>query len=115
MAARYPNGGFVSYLWPNPVAARATLNVSEPFNSVKEKVDWLRDSVWLLVGDARLPRRGVEPVLFCVQGFIDLGTRVVFVDLNVYNANVDMWIVVSLMVEFPATGGTVVSSSCVQP
>lgn len=36
----------MSYLWPNPVAARATLNVSEPFNSVKEKVDWLRDSVW---------------------------------------------------------------------
>ena len=47
------------------------------------------------------------------QGWIDLGTRVVFVDMNIYNANVDMWLLMSVMAEFPATGGTVVSAKCV--
>lgn len=47
------------------------------------------------------------------QGWIDLSTRVVFVDMNIYNANVDMWLLMSVMAEFPATGGTVVSARCV--
>ncbi|NP_001239172.1 polycystic kidney disease 2-like 1 protein [Oryzias latipes] len=37
------------------------------------------------------------------------GTRVVFIDFSAYNANINMFCVISLMVEFPATGGAVPS------
>ncbi|XP_039591123.1 polycystic kidney disease 2-like 1 protein [Polypterus senegalus] len=41
--------------------------------------------------------------------WLDHGTRVVFVDFTVYNANVNLFCVIRLVVEFPATGGAIPS------
>uniref|UniRef100_A0A6I8NZB8 Polycystin 2 like 1, transient receptor potential cation channel n=1 Tax=Ornithorhynchus anatinus TaxID=9258 RepID=A0A6I8NZB8_ORNAN len=43
------------------------------------------------------------------QLWLDRGTRVVFVDFAVYNANINLFCVLRLVVEFPATGGAVPS------
>lgn len=37
-------------------------------------------------------------------------TRAVFVDFAVYNANINLFCVVKLIFEFPATGGVIASS-----
>uniref|UniRef100_A0A1I8FPC1 EF-hand domain-containing protein n=1 Tax=Macrostomum lignano TaxID=282301 RepID=A0A1I8FPC1_9PLAT len=42
--------------------------------------------------------------------WIDRGTRVVFVDFTVYNANINLFCVVKLVLELPATGGAIPSS-----
>ncbi|KAK7810931.1 hypothetical protein U0070_013585 [Myodes glareolus] len=41
--------------------------------------------------------------------WLDRGTRVVFIDFSVYNANINLFCVLRLVVEFPATGGTIPS------
>ncbi|XP_059517057.1 polycystin-2-like protein 1 isoform X3 [Myotis daubentonii] len=41
--------------------------------------------------------------------WLDRGTRVVFIDFSVYNANVNLFCVLRLVVEFPATGGAIPS------
>ncbi|ELT90189.1 hypothetical protein CAPTEDRAFT_169289 [Capitella teleta] len=41
--------------------------------------------------------------------WLDRGTRVVFVDFTVYNANINLFCVIRLVVEFPATGGAIPS------
>ncbi|XP_030012116.1 polycystic kidney disease 2-like 1 protein [Sphaeramia orbicularis] len=41
--------------------------------------------------------------------WLDRGTRVVFIDFSTYNANINMFCVIRLVVEFPATGGAVPS------
>jgi len=41
--------------------------------------------------------------------WIDRATRAVFIDFTVYNANINLFCVVRLVVEFPATGGAVSS------
>lgn len=41
--------------------------------------------------------------------WLDRGTRAVFVDFTVYNANINLFCVVRLLVEFPATGGAIPS------
>ncbi|MBN3309464.1 PKD2 protein, partial [Amia calva] len=41
--------------------------------------------------------------------WLDRGTRAVFIDFSVYNANINLFCIVRLVVEFPATGGTVTS------
>uniref|UniRef100_H2Y8T2 EF-hand domain-containing protein n=1 Tax=Ciona savignyi TaxID=51511 RepID=H2Y8T2_CIOSA len=41
--------------------------------------------------------------------WLDRGTRVVLVDFTVYNANINLFCVIRLVVEFPATGGAVPS------
>lgn len=41
--------------------------------------------------------------------WIQRGTRVVFIDFTVYNANINLFCVVRLVVEFPATGGAIPS------
>ncbi|KAM9726878.1 polycystin-2-like protein 1 [Menidia menidia] len=41
--------------------------------------------------------------------WLDRGTRAVFVDFSTYNANINMFCVVRLVVEFPATGGAIPS------
>ncbi|XP_061473220.1 polycystin-2-like protein 2 isoform X2 [Rhineura floridana] len=51
-----------------------------------EKLAFLRDSSW-----------------------ITRGTRAVFIDFSMYNANVNLFCVVRLVMEFPATGGTIPS------
>jgi hypothetical protein len=43
--------------------------------------------------------------------WIDRGTRVVFLDFTVYNANINLFCQILLMVEFPASGGAVPSST----
>jgi hypothetical protein len=43
--------------------------------------------------------------------WLDRGTRVVFLDFTVYNANINLFCQIKLMVEFPASGGAVPSSS----
>ena len=39
------------------------------------------------------------------------GTRALFLDFTVYNANLNLFCVVSLLFEFPATGGTITSGT----
>ncbi|XP_013358211.1 PREDICTED: polycystin-2 [Chinchilla lanigera] len=41
--------------------------------------------------------------------WLDRGTRAAFIDFSVYNANVNLFCVVRLLVELPATGGVVTS------
>ncbi|XP_076830129.1 polycystin-2 isoform X2 [Brachyhypopomus gauderio] len=41
--------------------------------------------------------------------WLDRGTRAVFLDFSVYNANINLFCIVRMLVEFPATGGTVTS------
>ncbi|RXG73272.1 Polycystic kidney disease 2-like 1 protein [Armadillidium vulgare] len=43
--------------------------------------------------------------------WIDRGTRVVFIDFTVYNANINYFCVIKLVIEFPATGGIFTSWS----
>ena len=43
--------------------------------------------------------------------WISRGTRAVFLDFTVYNANLNLFCVVSLLFEFPATGGTIPSGT----
>nr|AKN21727.1 PKD2-1 [Schmidtea mediterranea] len=42
--------------------------------------------------------------------WLDHGTRAVFIDLTVYNANVNLYCVIKLIFEFPPTGGIIPSS-----
>ncbi|GFN78422.1 polycystic kidney disease protein 2 [Plakobranchus ocellatus] len=41
--------------------------------------------------------------------WIQRGTRAVFIDFSVYNANINLFCVIRLLVEFPATGGAIPS------
>ncbi|XP_048220598.1 polycystin-2 isoform X1 [Perognathus longimembris pacificus] len=41
--------------------------------------------------------------------WMDRGTRATFIDFSVYNANINLFCVVRLLVEFPATGGVIPS------
>uniref|UniRef100_A0A8B9R2X3 Polycystin-2 n=1 Tax=Anas platyrhynchos TaxID=8839 RepID=A0A8B9R2X3_ANAPL len=41
--------------------------------------------------------------------WLDRGTRAAFIDFSVYNANINLFCVVRLLVEFPATGGLLTS------
>ncbi|XP_028982895.2 polycystic kidney disease 2-like 1 protein [Betta splendens] len=41
--------------------------------------------------------------------WLDQGTRAVFIDFSTYNANINMFCVLTLVVEFPATGGAIPS------
>ncbi|XP_029377218.1 polycystic kidney disease 2-like 1 protein isoform X2 [Echeneis naucrates] len=41
--------------------------------------------------------------------WMDRGTRAVFIDFSTYNANINMFCVIRLVVEFPATGGAIPS------
>lgn len=41
--------------------------------------------------------------------WLDRGTRAVFVDFTVYNANINLFCVIRLLIEFPATGGAIPS------
>ncbi|KAH0629802.1 hypothetical protein JD844_012189 [Phrynosoma platyrhinos] len=43
------------------------------------------------------------------NSWITRGTRVVFIDFSMYNANVNLFCIVRLVVEFPATGGVIPS------
>ncbi|XP_060043769.1 polycystin-2 [Erinaceus europaeus] len=43
------------------------------------------------------------------HGWLDRGSRATFIDFSVYNANINLFCVVRLLVEFPATGGVVPS------
>ncbi len=36
--------------------------------------------------------------------WLDRGTRAVFLDFTVYNANINLFCVIRLLIEFPATG-----------
>ncbi|XP_072334894.1 polycystin-2-like protein 1 [Scyliorhinus torazame] len=42
--------------------------------------------------------------------WLDRGTRAIFIDFSVYNANINLFCVIRLVVEFPATGGAIPSS-----
>ncbi|KAG7462420.1 hypothetical protein MATL_G00184660 [Megalops atlanticus] len=41
--------------------------------------------------------------------WLDRGTRAVFIDFSAYNANINLFCVIRLLVEFPATGGAISS------
>jgi hypothetical protein len=43
--------------------------------------------------------------------WLDRGTRVVFLDFTLYNANINLFCQIKLTVEFPASGGAVPSKS----
>ncbi|XP_068554527.1 polycystin-2-like protein 2 isoform X2 [Anas acuta] len=44
------------------------------------------------------------------NGWLTKGTRVVFIDFSTYNANLNLFCIIRLVVEFPATGGVLTSS-----
>ncbi|CAL1601105.1 unnamed protein product [Knipowitschia caucasica] len=43
------------------------------------------------------------------NSWLDRGTRAVFLDFSVYNGNINLFCIIRLLVEFPATGGSVTS------
>ncbi|CAF4656456.1 unnamed protein product [Rotaria sp. Silwood1] len=58
------------------------------YNDAKDQLDDLNANLW-----------------------IDRGTRVVFLDFTVYNANINLFCQIKLTIEFPASGGAVPSKS----
>ena len=57
----------------------------------------------LLNADKRVARLTIEELKQNL--WLEMGTRVVFIDFTVYNANMNMFAVVKLVFEFPAAGG----------
>ncbi|NXJ87642.1 PK2L2 protein, partial [Corythaixoides concolor] len=56
-------------------------------------------------------QESVEKLMFLRQNsWFTRGTRVVFIDFSTYNANVNLFCIIRLVVEFPATGGALTSS-----
>ncbi|XP_074912956.1 polycystin-2-like protein 2 isoform X5 [Buteo buteo] len=56
-------------------------------------------------------QESVEKLVFLRQNsWLTRGTRVVFIDFSTYNANINLFCIIKLVVEFPATGGAVTSS-----
>ncbi|NXF48059.1 PK2L2 protein, partial [Oceanites oceanicus] len=49
-------------------------------------------------------------VLLRQNSWLTRGTRVVFIDFSTYNANINLFCIIKLVVEFPATGGALTSS-----
>ncbi|XP_074012233.1 polycystin-2-like protein 2 [Numenius arquata] len=55
--------------------------------------------------------KSLEKLVFLRQNnWLTRGTRIVFVDFSTYNANINLFCIVRLVVEFPATGGALTSS-----
>ncbi|NWX23097.1 PK2L2 protein, partial [Aegotheles bennettii] len=53
----------------------------------------------------------MEKLVFLRQNsWLTRGTRVVFIDFSTYNANINLFCIIRLVVEFPATGGALTSS-----
>ncbi|KFV50508.1 Polycystic kidney disease 2-like 2 protein, partial [Tyto alba] len=56
-------------------------------------------------------KESMEKLQFLRQnGWLTRGTRVIFIDFSTYNANLNLFCVIKLVVEFPATGGALTSS-----
>ncbi|XP_063205527.1 polycystin-2-like protein 2 [Chroicocephalus ridibundus] len=56
-------------------------------------------------------QKSLEKLVFLRQNnWLTRGTRIVFIDFSTYNANVNLFCIVRLVVEFPATGGARTSS-----
>ncbi|XP_010123541.1 PREDICTED: polycystic kidney disease 2-like 2 protein, partial [Chlamydotis macqueenii] len=56
-------------------------------------------------------QESMEKLVFLRQNsWLTRGTRVVFIDFSTYNANINLFCVIKLVVEFPATGGALTSS-----
>ncbi|XP_055668357.1 polycystic kidney disease 2-like 2 protein [Falco peregrinus] len=56
-------------------------------------------------------QESVEKLVFLRQNsWLTRGTRAVFIDFSTYNANVNLFCIIRLVVEFPATGGALTSS-----
>ena len=62
--------------------------------------------------DLQRNRTGTQEVLTELKKhlWIDRGTRALTIDFTVYNANINLFCVVQLLVEFPATGGVYTTS-----
>ncbi|NXI48989.1 PK2L2 protein, partial [Chloroceryle aenea] len=57
-------------------------------------------------------QESLEKLVFLRKNsWLTRGTRVVFIDFSMYNANVNLFCVIRLVVEFPATGGALTSSN----
>ncbi|NWV00117.1 PK2L2 protein, partial [Upupa epops] len=60
---------------------------------------------------ARSKQESKKKLVFLRQNsWLTQGTRAVFIDFSTYNANVNLFCVIRLVVEFPATGGALTSS-----
>ncbi|NXI72724.1 PK2L2 protein, partial [Anseranas semipalmata] len=56
-------------------------------------------------------QESIEKLVFLRQnGWLTRGTRVVFIDFSTYNANINLFCIIRLVVEFPATGGALPSA-----
>ncbi|KAM9373275.1 polycystin-2-like protein 2 [Phaethornis superciliosus] len=56
-------------------------------------------------------QESVEKLTFLrVNNWLTQGTRAVFIDFSTYNANINLFCIIRLVVEFPATGGALTSS-----
>ncbi|XP_074739603.1 polycystin-2-like protein 2 [Strix uralensis] len=59
----------------------------------------------------RSKQESMEKLAFLRQNsWLTRGTRVVFIDFSTYNANLNLFCVIKLVAEFPATGGALTSS-----
>uniref|UniRef100_A0A8C8A310 Polycystin 2 like 2, transient receptor potential cation channel n=1 Tax=Otus sunia TaxID=257818 RepID=A0A8C8A310_9STRI len=59
----------------------------------------------------RSKQESMQKLAFLRQNsWLTRGTRVVFIDFSTYNANLNLFCVIKLVVEFPATGGALTSS-----
>ncbi|KFW01355.1 Polycystic kidney disease 2-like 2 protein, partial [Eurypyga helias] len=87
------------------------------YTSVSSLSPWYWGAIGLYSGGGymfTLPKskqESVEKLVFLRRnGWLTRGTRVVFIDFSTYNANINLFCVVRLVVEFPATGGALTSS-----
>ncbi|XP_025957712.2 polycystin-2-like protein 2 [Dromaius novaehollandiae] len=56
-------------------------------------------------------QESMEKLVFLRQNsWLTRGTRVVFIDFSMYNANINLFCIIRLVAEFPATGGVLTSS-----
>ncbi|KAM6055507.1 polycystin-2-like protein 2 isoform 5-T7 [Theristicus caerulescens] len=56
-------------------------------------------------------QESMEKLVFLRENsWLTRGTRVVFIDFSTYNANINLFCIIRLVVEFPATGGALTSS-----
>ncbi|NXW40442.1 PK2L2 protein, partial [Nyctiprogne leucopyga] len=71
---------------------------------------WYRSGGYMVT----LPKskqESMEKLVFLRQNsWLTRGTRVVFIDFSTYNANINLFCTIRLVVEFPATGGAFTSS-----
>ncbi|XP_078509411.1 polycystin-2-like protein 2 isoform X4 [Lissotriton helveticus] len=79
------------------------------------ELEWGIVSTYFGGGFKKSLSRKMEESLIIIQtlkekSWLTRGTRATFIDFSVYNANINLFCVIRLLIEFPATGGAIPSS-----